>query len=65
MRNCCQGFIYTSDAPQQRAVLQVVGRRVDISSPDDWGERTPRAQMVAIGAAGSIDTSMLEKAFSS
>jgi G3E family GTPase len=26
-----KGVIYTSDVPQRRAVLQVVGRRVDIS----------------------------------
>ncbi len=33
-----KGVLYTSDAPNQRAVLQVVGRRVDIS------QRSPPAQ---------------------
>jgi len=60
-----KGVIYTSDAPQRRAVLQVVGRRVDISLQDDWGQRAPRTQIVAIGAAGSIDASLLEKTFAS
>jgi G3E family GTPase len=60
-----KGVIYTSDAPQRRAVLQVVGRRVDISLQDEWGERAPRTQIVAIGAAGGIDTSLLEKTFAS
>jgi G3E family GTPase len=50
-----KGVIYTSDAPKRRAVLQVVGKRVDISLHDDWGERTPRTQIVVIGAAGGID----------
>jgi G3E family GTPase len=56
-----KGVIYTADAPQQRAVLQVVGRRVDISLQDEWGERSPRTQIVAIGAVGSIDACLLEK----
>jgi hypothetical protein len=46
-------------------VLQVVGRRVDISMQDDWGHRAPRTQIVAIGAAGSIDARLLEETFAS
>jgi hypothetical protein len=55
--------IYTSDAPERRAVLQVVGRRVDISLQDEWGERTPRTQIVAIGAPGAIDKEVLRDKF--
>ena len=44
-----KGVVYTTDAPQRRAVLQVVGRRVDISLQDEWGGRTPRTQIVVIG----------------
>jgi G3E family GTPase len=60
-----KGVVYTSDAPRRRAVLQVVGRRVDISLQNEWGRRAPRTQIVAIGAAGSIDASLLEKTFAS
>jgi len=60
-----KGVVYTTDAPQRRAVLQVVGRRVDISIHEEWGQRAPRTQIVAIGAAGSIDESLLEKTFAS
>jgi G3E family GTPase len=60
-----KGVIYTTDAPQRRAVLQVVGRRVDISLQDEWSKRTPLTQIVVIGAAGSIDASLLEKTFAS
>jgi G3E family GTPase len=60
-----KGVIHSTDAPQRRAVLQVVGRRVDISIQDEWGERAPRTQIVAIGAASGLDASLLEKAFAS
>ncbi len=60
-----KGVIYTTDAPQRRAVLQVVGRRVDISIQEEWGQRPPRTQIVAIGKAGSIDASLLEKTLTS
>jgi G3E family GTPase len=60
-----KGVIYSVDAPKRRAVLQVVGRRVDISIQEEWGQRAPRTQIVAIGAAGSLDPSVLEKTFAS
>ena len=60
-----KGIIYTADSPDQPAVLQVVGRRVDVSLQESWGAREPRTQIVAIGAAGSIDRGSLEKAFAS
>jgi G3E family GTPase len=60
-----KGVVYTTDAPQRRAVLQVVGRRVDISLDGEWGQRAPRTQIVAIGAAGSIDVNLLEATFTS
>jgi G3E family GTPase len=60
-----KGVVYSTDAPHRRAVLQVVGRRVDISLQEEWGRRPPRTQIVAIGAAGSIDASLLKKTFAS
>ena len=58
-----KGVIYTADAPERRAVLRVVGRRVDIALTDDWRERAPRTQIVAIGAAADIDTGALRDQF--
>jgi G3E family GTPase len=60
-----KGVIHTADVPQRRAVLQVVGRRVDISIQEEWGHRAPRTRIVAIGAAGGIDASLLESTFAS
>jgi G3E family GTPase len=58
-----KGVIYTLDTPERRAVLQVVGRRVDISLEDKWGERPPRTQIVAIGAPRAIDMEALDHKF--
>jgi G3E family GTPase len=60
-----KGVVYSTNVPQRRAVLQVVGRRVDISIQEEWGQRAPRTQIVAIGAAGSLDASLLETTFAS
>ena len=61
----CKGIVYTADAPGRRGVLQVVGRRADVSLHDGWGDRKPRTQIVAIGAAGSIDADDLQERFES
>jgi G3E family GTPase len=58
-----KGVVNTIDSPLRRAVLQAVGRRVDISLQDEWGERAPRSQIVAIGAVGTIDANLMEKTF--
>jgi G3E family GTPase len=58
-----KGVIHSTDAPKQRAVLQVVGRRVDIALQDEWGDRTPRTQIVVIGAANSLDPEKLRQQF--
>ncbi len=58
-----KGVIYTADAPARRALLQVVGRRVDISLEDDWGERPARTRIVAIGGPAAIDTDALRDQF--
>jgi G3E family GTPase len=60
-----KGVVYSADSPERRAVLQVVGRRVDISIQEEWGSRERRTQIVAIGAAGSIDAGLLENTFAS
>ena len=54
-------MVYTSDELGRRAVLQVVGRRVDISIGEEWGHAALGTQIVAIGAAGRIDASLLEE----
>lgn len=58
-----KGVVYATDAPNQRAVLQMVGRRVEVALESGWGDRMPRTQIVAIGAPGSIDAKTLIQQF--
>ena len=59
----CKGVIHSTDEPGRRSVLQVVGKRVDIALDEEWGERTPRTQIVAIGAHGTVDGEDLRRRF--
>ena len=59
----CKGVVYTTEHPDQRVVLQAVGRRSDISLGDAWDGRQPKSQIVAIGAPGSIDDQALTALF--
>jgi len=59
----CKGVIYATDIPDKRAILQVVGRRSDFSIGEQWGEVKPQTQIVAIAAAGSIDSEALTAQF--
>jgi G3E family GTPase len=58
-----KGIIHASGSPERPVVLQVVGRRIDMSVLEDWGGRTPCTRIVAIGAAGTMDARALEAAF--
>ena len=57
----CKGIIYTADNPEKRLTLQAVGRRSEIYDVDEWGQRRPRTQIVAIGS--SIDAKELSNMF--
>jgi G3E family GTPase len=59
----CKGVIFTADYPEHRAVLQVVGRRAEVALLDEWGDRKPKTQIVAIGARGSINAEALNALF--
>ena len=59
----CKGVVYAAETPERRAILQVVGRRSDVSLDEEWNGSVPRTQLVAIGAPGSIDSEMLTAQF--
>jgi G3E family GTPase len=59
----CKGIVYAADHPDKRLTLQVVGRRTEIYELDDWGERAPCTQIVAIGESGGIDAKELSNKF--
>jgi G3E family GTPase len=54
-----KGVVYSADEPERQAVLQVVGKRVDISLAGGWNGRLPRTQIVAIGAPDAADVDAL------
>ena len=54
-----KGVVYCTDAPLRRAVLQVVGKRVDLALEDHWGDRLPLTRIVTIGAPGGVDADLL------
>jgi len=59
----CKGIVNSVEHPGRRAILQVVGRRSDVMLEEEWGDRRPRTQIVAIGAPGSIDEDALTALF--
>ena len=58
-----KGVVAASEAPERRVVLQVVGKRVDVSYDGAWGGQAARTRIVAIGAAGTIAAGDLETHF--
>ncbi|HSR49011.1 MAG TPA: GTP-binding protein [Anaerolineales bacterium] len=58
----CKGILYTADEPTVRNVLQVVGRRMEITTLGDWGSEPPRSRIVAIGSA-DMDVGLLTRLF--
>jgi G3E family GTPase len=61
----CKGIIYSTDVPEQRCVLQVVGRRSDLTIDRPWNDESPATRIVAIGALGDIDSEELKALFDS
>jgi G3E family GTPase len=59
----CKGIFFTDDFPDKRLTLQTVGRRTEIYELDEWGDRAPRTQIVAIGGSGQVDPRALTELF--
>jgi G3E family GTPase len=59
----CKGIVFAADSPDTRLALQVVGRRTEITEIDEWGERAPRSQIIAIGTPDGFDGAELTKQF--
>ena len=61
----CKGVVFAAEQPGRRAILQVVGRRSDVSLDEKWGDTQPHTKIVAIGAHGSLDPETLTAEFES
>lgn len=58
-----KGVAYVAEALDQPAVLQVVGKRVEISFQNEWGQRRPHTRVVVIGSVNGIEPTSLRQLF--
>ena len=56
-----KGFVYDAERPDERLVLQSVGRRTSVTQLGTWSDRTPQTDLVVIGT--DLDTERLQRAF--
>ena len=59
----CKGIVHLADDPGNRYVLQVVGRRVDLSADRPWGSDVPTSRIVAIAHHSSMRGGLLQELF--
>ncbi len=59
----CKGVIHAAEEPGRRVILQVVGKRVDITVGDEWDGREPLTRIIAIGAHDGVDGVALRDVF--
>jgi len=55
-----KGILHLREDPQQRYVLQLVGRRYSIEARGTWGGDVPASCLVVIGLPGSVDEQALD-----
>jgi len=55
-----KGILHLREEPQQRYVLQLVGRRYSIEARGTWGGDVPASRLVVIGLPGSVDEQALD-----
>lgn len=51
-----KGIFFLADAPNQKGILQVVGKRASLTlAPSDWSDISTQSRFVAIGRANTLD----------
>jgi G3E family GTPase len=56
-----KGFLDLAEAPGQRVVAHVVGRRVDMRPAGSWGDAPPRSELVFISLESELETVELRR----
>ena len=54
-----KGVIQLHDMPDNRMILQMVGRRASLTLAGEWGDEPPRTQIVVIASHGGLDVEAL------
>ena len=57
-----KGFLYTTEKPADRLLLQMVGRRAVISVNRQWQSERPQTRLVFIARSGTCDFPVIERA---
>ena len=60
----CKGIVRTVEHPDRPSIVQVVCRRVEISTGDAW-RSTSRTRLVVISSPGSVEAGTLQELFDS
>jgi G3E family GTPase len=58
-----KGIVALGNRPDDRIVLQVVGRRAELYVDGAWGTDSPHSEIVVIGRAGSLRSAWLAELF--
>jgi G3E family GTPase len=58
-----KGLIFLAEAPTRRAVLQIVGMRVNLVLAEPWDATPPQTQLVFLSLPGMLDTAALAAIF--
>ena len=54
-----KGAVQLHDMPDNRMILQMVGKRASLTLADEWGDEPPRTQIVMIASHGGLDVEAL------
>lgn len=60
-----KGVLYTVEFPDKQVMLQVVGRRISLTSGAEWGHQPQQTQIVLIGTNRILDVNSLQELFDS
>lgn len=58
-----KGFLFVSDRPENKIILQSTGRRAELTVGEPWGNQVPMNRLVFIGSKGGIDRAAIERIF--
>lgn len=58
-----KGVLWVAEEARRQVVLQLVGRRVNLTPADEWGEQPRRSRLVLIGSPDGVDADDLYKRF--
>ena len=59
----CKGIVLTAERPDERIVIQTVGRRSSMKTLGSWDGRPRRTDLVLIGAMDSMEPTQLQRTF--